>query len=190
MTTDIDAICNLSDDDREARRKEIEEELLPKVRTRESLPNGIALSFLANSENRRDLDAFVAFERECCPGLDFDLRNADDSLRLEITRITHGSRLFVGVPEAVGPANPSRAGWWRLLSSAGLGTLGALIICCVLPLVVIALLGTAAAAPLTSLDHAWIISGSALLLAAVIWQRQRRRGRIRSASASTEGCGC
>jgi hypothetical protein len=190
MTTDIEAICNLSDDDLEERRKELEEVLLPMVLAREPLPNGIALSFPANSENRRVLDAFVAFERNCCPGLGFDLRNADDSLRLEITGISPGSRLFAGVPKAAGIENPSRDRWRRLLSSAGLGVLGALIACCILPLGVIALLGTATAAPLTSLDNPWIISGSALLFAGVIWQWQRRRDRIRAASESAEGCGC
>jgi len=67
---------------------------------------------------------------------------------------------------------------------------GALLICCVLPFGMIALLGTAVAAPLTSLDNPWIISGSALLLVALIWQWQRRREDARNAKASAGGCGC
>lgn len=190
MTTEIETICNLSDDDREARREEIENALLPKVRSRQSLPNGVAFFFVACSENRRDLEAFVAFERECCPGLGFDLRKSDDWLRLEITGINPGSSLFEGATELVATCNASRTGWQRLLGSAGLGTLGALIICCVLPLSVVALLGTATAAPLTRLDNPWIISAIALLLAALIWHWQRRRDHMRSARASTGECGC
>lgn len=36
---------------------------------------------------RSELDAFVAFENECCPGSGFSVRDASGALRLEITGI-------------------------------------------------------------------------------------------------------
>lgn len=190
ITSDIRAICNLSDEDLSVRRKELQEDLMPKARAKEALPNGVALSFPANVETREELDAFVAFERECCPGLGFNVRDTDDGLRLEIIGLDAGSSLFAGIPESSAAGSRTRGRWRMLLSSVGLGTVGALLICCVLPFGMIALLGTAVAAPLTSLDNPWIISGSALLLVALIWQWQRRREDARNAKASAGGCGC
>ena len=82
--TDIRAICDLSDEDLEARRAQLREDLVPQVRGREELSDGLALFFDATPEMREELDAFIAFESECCPELGFSLRDASGALRLEI----------------------------------------------------------------------------------------------------------
>ena len=43
--------------------------------------------FDSTPEMRSELDAFVAFENECCPGSGFSVRDASGALRLEITVI-------------------------------------------------------------------------------------------------------
>ena len=82
--TEIRAICNLSDEDLEARRAQLREGLVSKARGREELSDGLALRFDATPELREELDAFISFERKCCPGLDFSVRDESGALRLEI----------------------------------------------------------------------------------------------------------
>jgi len=68
--TDVREICNLSDEDLEARRAELAGGLIPKARARKNLSDGVVFSFDATPELRDELNAFVAFEGECCPTLD------------------------------------------------------------------------------------------------------------------------
>ena len=98
--TDIRAICNLSDEELAARRKDLRQELVPKARGREELANGLAIFFDGSPETRAELEAFVEFERECCPGLDFSVRDASGALRLELRGIDPKTNVFAGVGEA------------------------------------------------------------------------------------------
>jgi hypothetical protein len=190
MATDVREICNLSDEELDARRKELRAGLLARVERKEELSEGVALFFSAGSEMRGALDDFVAFERECCPGLDLSVADQKGALRLEIRGLAPQSDLFAGIGEASRSDATIRGGWRPLLSSAGMGTLGALIVCCVIPFALIAMLGTAVAAPLTQLENPWIISSSALAFAALIWTWRRRRDEARVESPPAKGCGC
>lgn len=90
-------ICTLSDEDREVRRKELRDGLVPLARAKQELPDGIALLFDASAEIRSELDAFVAFETRCCPVLEFSVREVSGGLRLEITGMDPGGSLFSGL---------------------------------------------------------------------------------------------
>ena len=92
--SDIREICNLSDEELDARRRELRAELLPHVQRRGALPDGVALTFEATSDRRRALEDFVAFERGCCPGLRFALREDDGALTLEIHGLDPEASLF------------------------------------------------------------------------------------------------
>ncbi len=173
--TDIRAICNLSDEELAARRKELREELVPQARGREELSDGLALLFDATPEMREDLDAFVVFERECCPGLDFSVRDAPGALRLEIRGIDPGASVFAGLGEVAEHEKPERAGWTRLLRSAGLGTAGAFVLFCVVPIGVAAVVGAQLAAPLGALDNPWAVGAGGVVFAALLWLWERRR---------------
>jgi hypothetical protein len=189
--TDVREICNLSDEDFEARGAELAGGLARRVRERRNLGSGVALAFDATPEMREELNAFIDFERGCCPTLEFSISEASGALQLEIRGIEPDSGLFagVGLVAASGRVSPSRD-WRRILSSAGLGTLGALAVCCALPIALVAILGTAVAAPFTSLDNPWLISLSALAFACGIWLWQRRRDDARATANSGAGCGC
>jgi hypothetical protein len=188
--TDVREICNLSDEDLEARRAELASGLMPKARERKKLSDGVAFSFDATPALRDELDAFVAFERECCPTLRLSVDESSDGLRLDIRGIEPDSSFLAGVglvSESEG-IFPSR-NWRRILSFAGLGALGALVVCCVLPIALVAILGIAVAAPFARLDNPWSISASALVFACVIWLWQRRREDARAAQAPAGECG-
>ena len=85
--------------ERENRAAAIRREILPLVRRRESLADGIAWEFAREPGLRAKLDRFVAFERECCSGLDFEISGSPGgTLRLSIRG--EGAALFglLGTP--------------------------------------------------------------------------------------------
>ncbi len=188
--TDIRTICNLSDKELAARRKELREGLLPQARGREDLSDGLALFFDASPELREELEAFVAFERECCPGLGFSVRDVSGALHLEIRGIDPRASIFAGVGEVAEHEKPERAGWIRLLRSAGLGTAGAFVLFCVVPMGIAAVGGAQLAASLGALDDPWAVGAGGVVFAALLWLWERRRAAARKASASTGGGGC
>jgi hypothetical protein len=105
--SDIREICNLSDEEFHARRRQLRAELLPHVRRRSALPNGVALAFEATPDRRRALEDFVAFERGCCPGLRFALREGDGALHLEIHGLDPDANVFTA---AESPPTPASSG--------------------------------------------------------------------------------
>ena len=82
---------------------------------------------------------------------------------------------------------PKRRGWPRLLRSTGLGAAGSLLVCCVVPIGLAAVVG---AAPLAMLDDPWVIGVVALVLAVLFWRFERRREVARTERASAGACGC
>jgi hypothetical protein len=188
--TEINEICSLSPEDLEARRKELRTGLVPMARGKEKLPDGIALFFDSTAEMRRELDAFVAFENQCCPGVGFSVQEVPGALRLEITTGSSGASLFAnlgidGVPSWVGPDQAGARGWLRLVRSAGLGAIGAFVLFCLVPIGLVAVLGAQLAAPFGALDNPWIIGSGALIFGGLLWRWERRR---EAARASTFGC--
>lgn len=187
---DVREICNLSEEELRVRRAELSTGLATKVRERRDLGDGVTLCFDATSEMREELDAFVAFERACCPTLGLSIREASGLLQLEIRGVEPGSKLFAGLGLVDLSEVASSSRWPRILSAASLGTLGALALCCVFPIALVAVLGAAVAAPFTNLDHPGVISATALGLASGIWFWQRRRDQARAEAISGGGCGC
>ncbi len=85
-TRDAADVCSLSPDALEERRATIRREIAPHVTRTETLANGLAFEFPASPGMRAKLEQFVAFERQCCAGLAFDLAAAPgaDALRLSV----------------------------------------------------------------------------------------------------------
>lgn len=94
MSTRDDRVCSLPAEEIPDRAATIRREILPHVRAREKLPRGLALEFDRDAELRAKLEAFVAFERRCCGGLAFELRDAPDADRLRLTIEGDGAEIF------------------------------------------------------------------------------------------------
>jgi hypothetical protein len=65
--------CTLTAPDLIARREELAARLLPAIEEVAELPDGYALRFPGGREWVLELSEFVAFERECCRFLHFEL---------------------------------------------------------------------------------------------------------------------
>ena len=85
--TDIRAICSLTDERFAARQEELRAGLFARAGRWEELSNGLAFYFDASPEMREELEALMAFERKCCPGLDLSVSDSSEALRLEILGI-------------------------------------------------------------------------------------------------------
>ncbi|MBW2292515.1 MAG: hypothetical protein JRG89_11040 [Deltaproteobacteria bacterium] len=192
--TSIRNNCNLSDEQYAARREELREGLMPLARGREHLSDGLALLFDSSAEMREKLEAFVAFERECCPGLGFSVHDAPRALRLEIHGIDPDASAFAGVGTGISlntlQETPKRSGLLRVLRAVGLGGTVSLVICCVAPIGIAALIGAKLAAPLGVLDNPWVIALATISFASILWLRQRRHPSEPKAAATTGKCGC
>jgi hypothetical protein len=154
-------VCSLPDDAYRARLDWIRSEFLPHVRRTEALPDGRAWEFDATM--RAKLDALVALERECCSGLDWKVLDAAGGagVRLEVHGVAPGAAQSLLAP---------RGGGRRLAKAGGIGLIGALVVCCVLPQVGLAALGGAAfAAPLAGLDRPLPIAVVSLAMGGLAW---------------------
>jgi hypothetical protein len=199
--TDVRKSCRLSDDAFEARRATLRRQLAPHARFREALPDGVALGFEATPDLRAALDDLVAFERECCPGLGFALRERGGVLRLEVRGVAADAPILadlgappladLGASPLTVSAPPSRRrrarGWARAARAAGLGTAASFALLCLLPMGAAALLGASVVAPLAALDRPWIVAATALVCATLVWRRARARA---TAGGGGDGCGC
>lgn len=190
---DVRGACNLSDVELKARLELLSEEFFPFVRKREELPSSLALTFDDTLEMRERLDEFVAVERTCCSSIDWSVQSVSGGLRLEIEGIDPKSRTlaFVGpnADAAVAMKSDSgkRSSWPRWFRSMGLGSIGAILVCCALPLGVAAFVG---ATPMLLLDNGWVIGGVALGLGGLLWYWEGRREAGRGDGASASCCDC
>lgn len=186
--SDIREVCNLSDEEFEARRQELREELVPHVRSRAALPDGAVLAFDATPERRRALEDFVAFERRCCAGLRFALREERGAIQLEIRGVDPESSGFLeGAPEER-PVSGGASALARVARAGGLGAVGAFVLFCGLPIAAVALAGAELAAPLGILDHPVVLSLGTLLFAGGVWRWERRRAKADAAGGGGGGC--
>ena len=71
--------CNLPKDDRQARLEMIRREIMPHALGSQELVDGMAWEFGDDPELRRELERLVAFERECCGGLQWNLVERSDA---------------------------------------------------------------------------------------------------------------
>jgi hypothetical protein len=82
------------------------------------------------------------------------------------------------------------ADWARLAKASGLGIATSLFVCCVVPLLIAALVGSAAAAPLAELDQPWAIGFGAAAAGAAAWRwLGRRAGGTASCFGGDRACG-
>ncbi len=73
METNLPVVCTLSSEEKAKRGEEIERDLHSGVVERINLPDGIQLRFSGDESWTLKLAQFVAFERECCRFLVFEL---------------------------------------------------------------------------------------------------------------------
>jgi hypothetical protein len=95
MMSEIREICSLSDEEISTRSAELRDGgFFARVRGREKLDDGLALRFDDTPENREAVEEFAVFERKCCSGLDFAIREKPDALLLEIRGLDPESSIF------------------------------------------------------------------------------------------------
>ncbi len=58
------------------------------------LPDGFSLSYTANEQNIKDVAEFVAYERLCCPFLNFEMSVAGENLTLTLNG-AEGAKEFI-----------------------------------------------------------------------------------------------
>ena len=95
-TMGIEEVCRLPEAELRARIAELRSELLPRVERARRGADGAAieLDFAATDELRARLEALVAFERQCCDGIGWDLTSADGAHRLVISGLSDDSPFF------------------------------------------------------------------------------------------------
>ena len=102
MAEPMSRICSLPEDELRERIAELRRDLLPLVQRTEPLPDdaGVVAEFEPRPEIEQQLEDLVAFERQCCSGLDWSLEARPDRLRLTIAGLSPDSKFFqtLGVP--------------------------------------------------------------------------------------------
>lgn len=182
MTSPQPVVCTLSVPNQGARKAELESGLAALIQEVRSLADGYALRFAAGEGVRAAVDDFIAFERECCAFMTFEIRDvAGGGLWLEL-RGPDGTVDFLRdwIPQ---PGGHSAGGGlsWRLWAAAvgGAGALFALV-CCATPLLAVLLgvvgLGASMAsiAPLVDFAALVLVAIAAVLLA-LEWRSRRRQ---------------
>lgn len=100
-------VCSLPEDQLGDRIELIRNELLPRATARRDLPNGFEWDFAACDTLRERLGAFVAFERECCGGLDWRVGEKAGVLTLHVSG--PGAReAFAGLARDAAERPPAR----------------------------------------------------------------------------------
>ena len=170
-------VCDLSPEALRERIAAVRAEVLPHVASSGKLADGFAWEFEADPEMRAKLEQLVAFERQCCGGLSWQLglTAASKRLRLTVTGIDPDSKLLEHMS---GPSeSPGRGG--RLVGLAKAGGFGFAIsffVFCVLPMGVAAFGGAAVAASFAKLDDPLLVAAGTVVLGVVAWLAMRRRG--------------
>jgi hypothetical protein len=112
--TGFEDICTLSPEELRERSLSLRRDLMPAVKHASRLAGdaGLALDFDTSLERRAQLDELVAFERQCCSGLDWNVTElaAGGALRLTITGLAPDAPLFetLGVGSDIRPDESER----------------------------------------------------------------------------------
>lgn len=191
MATRLDPaeVCTLSPAGLSERIAWIRKEILPHARRTERLEAGLAWELDAAPGLANKLDHLIALERECCSGIVFERFESATRgrVRLEVRGIDPDAEAFrsLGAPGAGRLAAPS-----RLAKAAGVGVVASGFVCCVLPAIAAALLGSIAA-PLAALDGPGPIAVGALVAGggAWWWLGHRRLGARSGERPAGAACG-
>ncbi len=180
-------VCSLPSDELRDRVAMVRRELLPHVKRREALANGVGLEFEHTLAMQKTLEDFVAFERECCSGLEWKLRRPSSRvLRLDVQGLAPDSdffRVFGGAAEV-----PRLGRLARLAQAGALGSGVAFFLCCIVPVGIGAVAGTAVAASLAKLDDPLVIAAGSFVLAVPAWLWLKRRAEHSAEAGCTDGC--
>lgn len=102
MTTDnkitsggCDVACSLATEQLTIRLGELMNGLLGRVAKVTELNNGYALDFSDNAQTRSEIDAFIAFEQQCCEFMTYTVtEKSPGRITLELTG-PHGTKEFL-----------------------------------------------------------------------------------------------
>lgn len=169
---DPEEICTLTTAALGERVAWIQSEIVPHVLESEALDDGVAWEMADRPGLADRVDELIEAESKCCSELSFvRMEGASaERVRLEVHGVDPHAAIFAR--EGQGAPGAPFAG--RLGRAIATGTIGALLVCCVLPLTLGAIGGAALAAPLATLDAPIPIAIAAFAGAGVVWWWQGR----------------
>ena len=182
-----DSVCNLPADQLKDRIATLRRDVFRHAKRRESLADGVAFEFTNTPEMQKTLEDLIAFERECCSGLSWPVdRVSGESLQLRVEGVPPDSDIFriLDAPEGRGITDRLS----RFLRAGGLGTFAALVVCCLVPIVGAAVLGTVAAMPLSLFEEPLVVVTGAVLFAIPAWFWLKRRNTREVAVSCGKDC--
>ncbi len=186
-TRGCEDVCGLPSDQLRDRVAMIRRDILPHVTRREALADGVALEFEHTPAMQKTLEDLVAFERECCSGLEWTLhRPSSRPLRLDVQGLAPDSDFFRVLGGAAEVTRPGRLA--RLAQAGALGSGVAFFLCCIVPVGIGAVAGTAVAASLAKLDDPLVIAAGSFVLAVPAWLWLKRRAEHSAEAGCTDGC--
>ncbi len=163
--------CSLPADQLAAREEELHNGLAKRIVAAREMPDGIALGFPHGADVRAEIDAFIAFESQCCSFASYEVRShpGDERLWLEIRGPagTHGLMRRL-VPPTVAVERLGRHASWRRpfrWGAGGAASALAVLLCCATPLLPL-LLGALGLVALLPWLEPWL-DGAALTLLVV-----------------------
>ena len=187
--------CSLPSEQQTRRLDELMNGLLARVNNVTELGNGYALAFSDNAQTREEIDAFVAFEQQCCEFMTYTVtEKIAGQVRLELTG-PEGTKEFLA--RWIGDAGPPSKEGNNVNTMKRAGALGASAavvgaVCCATPALaaIMAALGIANA---TGTVAAAIDIATPLLLAGSVGLfvvGRRRQSRAAENGKNSEHCAC
>ena len=194
-SNNCDVACSLPTEQQTVRLGELMNGLLGRVTNISELTDGYRLEFSNNPETRREIDAFIEFERQCCEFMTYTVtENSAGRVALELTG-PQGTKEFLArwIGE-IGSAGSADDGGDTMKRAGALGVTAAVFgaVCCATPALaaIMAALGIASAtgAVATAIDTTMplLLVGSVGLFVV----GRRRQARAASAEKGAEDCGC
>jgi hypothetical protein len=187
--------CLLPSEQQTERLAELMSGLLAHVNNVTELANGYAFAFKDNAQTREEIDAFIAFEQQCCEFMTYTVtENSAGQVVLELTG-PEGTKEFLA--KWIGDAGlPSKKGSNAdtMKRAGALGATAAVFaaVCCATPALaaIMAALGIANAtgtvAAAIDLTTPLLLAGSVGLFVV----GRRRQSRAAKIDKNTEHCGC
>ena len=177
-------VCSLPADQLQDRLTTLRREIVPHVKRHTPMTEGMAFEFANTPVMRKTLEDLVAFERECCSGLTWNLgRLSDQILQLSVQGLPPDSDFYRIFGDPVGEGTAARLP--RLARAGGLGAMVALVVGCVAPVAGTSIFGAAIASRFAILEDPLVIASGAVLFAIPAWLWLKRRAEPVAAS----GCG-
>lgn len=183
-------VCTLSPDQLAERSKWIRSEILARALGKRRTDFGVAVEIADSPGMRERIDHWIELEGECCSSIRFERRESTEPgcVRVEIPGVDPDATFLDALPDldddvsSAGPARPETPGGvGRFLRAGGIGALASIFTFCVLPMLLVSVLGAlfggvAASVPLAALDDPlWIGLGTLVAATGVWWWTGRNR---------------